>query len=123
LLLDTHVLLWWLDDAPVLSADVRAAIGDPENLVYVSAATVWEMTIKRALGKLDLPAEWAEVLAGEPFRRLSITWEHALKVEELPDVHRDPFDRMLVAQSLVEDLVLVTHDDVLTQYDVSTLTT
>ena len=76
-----------------------------------------------SLGKLDIPTDWAEVLADEPFRRLYVTWEHAIKVEELPEVHRDPFDRMLVAQSLVEDLVLVTHDSVLAQYSIPTLMT
>ena len=123
LLLDTHVLLWWLDDSPALSHDARAAIAEPENTVYVSSATVWEMAIKRALGKLDVPTDWAEVLADEPFHRLYVTWDHAIKVGELPDEHRDPFDRMLVAQSLVEDLVLVTHDSALARYSISTLMT
>ena len=123
LLLDTHVLLWWLDDNPALSQDARAAISDPENLVYVSSATVWEMAIKRGLGKLDLPGNWVEVLTDEPFHQLHITWEHACRVERLPSLHRDPFDRILVAQSLIEDLVLVTHDDILARYEISTLLT
>jgi len=122
LLLDTHVLLWWLEDNEALSPDVRSAIADPENLVHVSSATVWEMAIKSALGKLELPADWVEVLEGEPFRQLPITWEHARKIEELPAVHRDPFDRMLIAQSIVENLVLVTHDHLLSRYGISTLT-
>jgi PIN domain nuclease of toxin-antitoxin system len=117
------VLLWWLDDAPRLVPDARKEIGSPRNLVYVSAVTAWEIAIKRALGKLDLPDNWAEVVMSEPFRRLAVTWEHALGLCSLPDLHRDPFDRLLVAQARAEGLVLVTGDDIVTRYDVKTLTT
>jgi PIN domain nuclease of toxin-antitoxin system len=121
LLLDTHVLLWWLADDPALSARARAAIGHTDNLVYVSAVTLWEIVIKRSLGKLDLPGDWAEVLAREPFRRLPVTWDHALRVAQLPNVHRDPFDRLLIAQAMEEDLVLVTGDELLARYTAQTL--
>jgi PIN domain nuclease of toxin-antitoxin system len=121
LLLDTNVLLWWLDDAPRLTLEARDAIATPRNLVYVSSVTAWEITIKRALGKLDIPENWSEIVMGEPFRRLSVTWEHALDVGSLPDLHRDPFDRLLVAQARVEGLVLVTGDEIVTRYDVETL--
>jgi PIN domain nuclease of toxin-antitoxin system len=121
LLLDTSVLLWWLDDAPQLAAAARDAIATPRNLVYVSSVTAWEITIKRGLGKLQIPANWDEVVETEPFRRLSVTWEHALAVGELPDIHRDPFDRLLVAQARVEGLVLITGDDDVARYDVETL--
>ncbi|MBT3379617.1 MAG: type II toxin-antitoxin system VapC family toxin [Lentisphaerae bacterium] len=121
LLLDTHVLLWWLADAPQLSPVARETIADPDNVVYVSTVGVWEIVIKRGLGKLDIPDEWVECLTEEPFQRLQITWEHALEVGRLPDLHRDPFDRLLIAQSRVEDLVLATHDEIVPRYDVKTL--
>lgn len=121
LLLDTNVLLWWLDDAPRLSAEARAAIATPRNVAYVSAVTAWEITIKRALGKLEIPENWCDLVMAEPFRRLAITWEHAVDVGSLPDLHRDPFDRLLVAQARVEGLVLVTGDDVVMRYAVKAL--
>ncbi len=121
LLLDTSVLLWWLDDSPNLTAEAREAIATPRNVVYVSAVTAWEITIKRALGKLDIPENWSEVVRAEPFRRLAVTWEQALDVGSLPNVHRDPFDRLLVAQARVEGLVMVTSDELVTRYDVKTL--
>jgi PIN domain nuclease of toxin-antitoxin system len=123
LLLDTHVLLWWLDDAPNLLPTVREAISEPRNRVYVSAVSGWEIVVKRSLGKLDIPEDWAEVLLEEPFLRLPITWEHAIEVGRLPDLHRDPFDRLLLAQAQKEDLVLVTHDEAILQYPVRTLRT
>lgn len=121
LLLDTNVLLWWLDDAPRLGAAAREAIAAPRNVVYVSAVTAWEITIKRGLGKLEIAENWADLLLGEPFRRLPITWEHTLAVGSLPDLHRDPFDRLLVAQAQMEGLVLVTGHDIVTHYAVRTL--
>lgn len=119
LLLDTHVLLWWLADAPELEARARAAIADAANLVYVSAVSVWEIEIKRALGKLRVPADWAKSLNEGAFRRLPVTWEHALRVARLPPIHRDPFDRLLVAQAHVERLTLVTGDATVRRYGVS----
>ncbi len=121
LLLDTNVLLWWLNGSPRLAAEASDAIATPRNVVYVSSVTAWEITIKRALGKLEIPENWAEVVAAESFRRLAATWEHALDVASLPELHRDPFDRLLVAQARVEGLVLVTGDDIVTRYDVKTL--
>lgn len=121
LLVDTHVLLWWLADDPRLSATARSAIADPANLVAVSAATVWEVSIKQALGKLDAPGDLPTVLRDGAFDPLPITVDHALLAGSLPAHHRDPFDRMLVAQAMIEDLVLVTHDEELRPYDVSLL--
>ena len=123
LLLDTHVLLWWLADDPQLSVESRNAIGAADHLVYVSAVNIWEIVIKRDLGKLTLPDEWYDAVADDAFRRLPITWEHAHKVSTLPNLHRDPFDRLLVAQAMCEDLVLVTHDDLVAGYGVATIKT
>ena len=121
ILLDTHVLLWWLSDDPCLGEKARRAIGDVNNLAFVSAASIWEIVIKKALGKLDLPASFREVLAAESFQALDMTREHAFQVASLPLHHRDPFDRMLVAQCQVEGLTLVTNDPEIRKYDVKTL--
>jgi PIN domain nuclease of toxin-antitoxin system len=121
LLLDTHVLLWWLADAEGLSPEAREAVADSANVVYASAVSAWEIVVKRALGKLEIPDDWPAALAAEPFLHLPVSWEHALEVGRLPDLHRDPFDRLLIAQSRVEDLVLVTHDQAILEYDLKTL--
>ena len=123
LLLDTHVLLWWLADDRRLGAEAREAIGDPGHHVFVSAASIWEIVIKQAVGKLSVPADFTSALAGEPLLSLPITAAHALAVKALPPIHQDPFDRMLVAQCLVEALTLVTADGRLKQYPVDTLGT
>jgi PIN domain nuclease of toxin-antitoxin system len=123
LLLDTHVLLWWLDDNPALGESARQAISDPSRLVFMSAVSIWEIVIKKALGKLDVPDELADVLDEQPFHYLDMTAEHAFKVGELPFHHRDPFDRLLIAQSLVDGLTLVTHDSDIGKYDIPVLRT
>ena len=119
LLLDTHILIWWLD--PTISTLSKAAydvISDGESLVFVSVATAWEITIKKALGKLDAPANLEEELARHRFQPLPITISHALAVGQLPPHHNDPFDRILVAQAKVEGLTLVTRDEKLKMYDI-----
>jgi PIN domain nuclease of toxin-antitoxin system len=118
-LLDTHVLLWWMEDAPRLGSGVRDLIADPDHDVVVSAASIWEAAIKRALGKLrfDTPA-LLQALRQESVRVLSITAEHALAAGDLPRHHDDPFDRMLVAQAAAEGFRIVTHDGRLQQYGV-----
>ena len=110
LLLDTHVLLWWLADDASLSPRVREVVADGENIVFVSAVTVWEIRIKHKLGKLRIPGNFRQILDGQLFLPLDITAEHAHTVGELPDHHRDPFDRMLLAQAAVEKLTVVTAD-------------
>jgi len=116
LLLDTHALLWWLGADPELSQQAREAISNRENLVFVSAATIWEMTIKKALGKLKTPGNLEEALEANNFLPLPITISHALDVGKLPLIHQDPFDRMLVAQAGVEGLTLVTRDENIQKY-------
>ena len=118
LLLDTHVLLWWLDDHPTLSRKAKAAIADGKNLVFISAVVIWEIRIKQALGKLAIPQNFQKVLNDQPFEMLDITVEHAHAIRDLPVHHRDPFDRMLVAQTKVEHLTLVTRDICLKKYKI-----
>ena len=121
LLLDTHVLLWALTDDSSLTAAARAAIVDGRNRVVVSAVSAWEITIKRSLGKLRAPADLAEEVAAHRFTPLAVSLEHALAVGALPDLHRDPFDRLLVAQAGVEGLTIVTRDRAIARYDVDVL--
>ena len=121
LLLDTHVLLWWLDDPAQLSGAAVAAIRDEGNVVCVSAATAWEIVIKKALGKLDAPDNLDEVLRECRFTPLPITVAHALAVRSLPMHHRDPFDRMLVAQSHAEGMTVVTRDPKVLEYTVANI--
>jgi PIN domain nuclease of toxin-antitoxin system len=121
LLLDTHALLWWLDDNPTLSAEARDAIADGRNLVFVSAVVIWEVRIKQSLGKLQLPSNFREVLSSQAFDELPLTVDHAHRLAELPPHHRDPFDRMLVAQAIAERLTIVTRDPDIPRYPVRTL--
>ena len=121
ILLDTHVLLWWLADDPELGAPGRDAISTPENLISFSAASIWEIRIKQAIGKLDLPDDFADVLARQPFEALSVTVAHAHALGDLPLLHRDPFDRLLVAQARLDGFTILTRDHVIRQYDVPTL--
>ena len=118
LLLDTHVVFWWLMEAP-LSERARFAIEDRQNDALFSMASAWEVAIKQSLGKLDPPEDFAEAAAGEGFELLRIELSHVRAVRSLPLHHRDPFDRMLVAQAQVEGLTLVTRDRRLRAYDVA----
>jgi PIN domain nuclease of toxin-antitoxin system len=118
LLLDTHVLLWWLDDPRRLSTEAAAAIRDPANEVFVSAASAWEIAIKKALGKLDAPNNLMEALNACRFSPLSIAIKHALAIQDLPPRHHDPFDRMLLAQATAEGMTLVTRDAEMLKYAV-----
>ena len=118
LLVDTHAVLWWLADDPTLSDTARAAIGDPGNEPLVSAASLWEIAIKRALGKLSAPDDLPDVIANEGFGELPVVARHAWAVRGLPLHHRDPFDRLLVAQARVEGLPVVTGDPGFAAYGV-----
>jgi PIN domain nuclease of toxin-antitoxin system len=120
LLLDTHVVLWWLTDDPTLADQLKETI-DQEIDVFVSAVTVWEVTIKQQLGKITAPADLPEAIRDSDLANLPVTADHAVAAGRLPLVHRDPFDRMLVAQALTEGLTLVTRDKALRGYDVPVL--
>ncbi len=121
LLLDTHVLLWWLESRSLLAAPAAAAIAAEDSQVFVSAATAWEMSIKRALGKLRCPEDLEDALAVNRFQPLPITVRHGLLAGGLPPHHGDPFDRLLVAQAQAEGLTLVTRDPILGSYGVAAL--
>lgn len=118
LLLDTHVLLWWLGDPGQLSKHAKRAIQDGSNRVYISAAVAWEIAIKKSLGKLDVPDDLEEMMGANRFLPLPVTIAHALGVLSLPNHHRDPFDRMLIAQALHEGFRLVTRDREIAKYPV-----
>lgn len=119
LLLDTNVVVWVLAGLPI-SAAARSAIETGES-VFVSAATIWEITVKTALGQLVSPGDLPERLLDLGAQPLAMEWEHARAVRDLPPLHRDPFDRMLIAQAVVEQLTLVTRDATIQRYDVPTI--
>jgi PIN domain nuclease of toxin-antitoxin system len=121
LLLDTHILLWWLANSPSLPNQARDLIADPSNAVFVSAVTLWEIWLKQSLGKLQLPSDFEEKLTGESFESLPLLAAHTREVAGLPWRHRDPFDRMLIAQARVARLTLVTADAVSASYGDFTL--
>ncbi|HYQ77123.1 type II toxin-antitoxin system VapC family toxin [Cellulomonas sp.] len=121
LLLDTHVVLWWLADDPQLGARHRELIADPGNDVHFSAVSVAEIAIKSSLGKLTAPADVVTPLVDDGIAPVPFTPEHAAALRGLPWHHRDPFDRMLACQAQVEDLVLATVDARLGEYDIRTV--
>ena len=124
LLLDTHALLWWLAGDRKLSAAARSAIGDEENIVFISAASASEISTKHRLGKLDASAlvgEMAAVLAEQDLQTLDITVDHAERAGLLPGEHRDPFDRMLIAQAQAENLTLVSNETAFDGYGITRL--
>lgn len=121
LLLDTHVLLWWLANDETLSVPVREAIADTNNVVAVSAVSAWEMSIKQSLGKLEVPADLAEQVERNGFDALSITIADGLAAGRLPRHHDDPFDRILVAQARAHGLTVVTRDRRFPPYGIDVL--
>ena len=121
-LLDSHAFLWWLAEDPRLTDGARQAIADPAAIVYVSAATIWELAIKAALGKLDLDsADLVGEIEENDFIELPMTARHAFAAANLPRHHEDPFDRMLIAQGQLEDLTIVTRDPAFRAYGVAIL--
>lgn len=117
LLLDTHVILWWLEDSAELSDQVKDLL-DTEPTVHLSAVSAWEIAIKQSLGKLDGPDDLAERVRDSQFTSLPITAGHGVRAGRLPALHRDPFDRILVAQAQIEGMTVVTRDKWIPQYDV-----
>ena len=121
LLLDSHIAFWSLTDPDKLGDDCRERIEDGNNIVFVSSATVWELRLKWSRGKLTLPEEFESKLWETGFAELKISWSHATRTSRLPDIHQDPFDRILIAQALEDDLVLVTRDGMIQKYEVPLL--
>ncbi len=119
LLLDTHLLIWAVDQYERLSTQARELIGDPANELAFSTASLWEVAIKHALRRADFlydPRVMRRALLDNRYQELPVTGEHAVAVAGLPPLHRDPFDRMLVAQSIVEGIMLLTGDPLVAQY-------
>ena len=117
LLLDTNAFIWWVGDDPRLGPSARSIIADSENDVFVSAASAWEISIKRAKGKLGF-GDVETALEAHAFEPLAIELEHGVAAGDLPPHHRDPFDRVLIAQARRESLAIVTADDAFALYDV-----
>jgi PIN domain nuclease of toxin-antitoxin system len=119
LLLDTHILLWATEDSPRLSQIARTLMSDPENELYFSAASLWEVAIKRAQGKADFKVDariLRRALLDNGYLELPVLGDHAVALESLPPIHKDPFDRILIAQAMAEGITLLTVDAEIAQY-------
>ena len=124
ILLDTHAVKWFFDDDKRLPKSAIEAIYTPESNIYISMASIWEMAIKLSIGKLQLNggiANFFDAINDNGFRLLDITPEHTIEVIKMPFIHRDPFDRMLIAQAMIEDMVIMTIDTNITKYEVKTI--
>jgi PIN domain nuclease of toxin-antitoxin system len=124
-LLDTHTFLWWVADDPQISLNAKDIISNPDNEIYFSIVSAWEIIIKVGTGKLTL-SEPAEIyipsrVASNQFETIPVQMSHILRINNLPSFHKDPFDRLLIAQSLVEDLALITVDGAITRYPIKTI--
>ncbi|MGE3320235.1 MAG: type II toxin-antitoxin system VapC family toxin [Candidatus Berkiella sp.] len=120
-LLDTHVILWWLTEPKNISTKARKIISDKEENIFISSASCWEMAIKKGVGRLKFPANLLEILTNEGFDIISISASESLSVADLPLIHHDPFDRMLIIQAKLNDMVLITRDETIMKYPVITL--
>ena len=121
LLLDTHVFIWWDSSDTQLGIAAAAAIGDSDNRIFVSAASAWEIAIKRQAGRFDFTGSPSQAIAKNGFHPLPILGEHGEAAAVLPSIHKDPFDRILVAQSLSEGIPLITKDAQLSLYGIRTI--
>jgi PIN domain nuclease of toxin-antitoxin system len=116
-LLDTHIFLWWMSDAEQLSKEVFNIISDGSNQIYISSATIWEIAIKEALGKLEIDADLDHAIEENGFIELKVSAICANATKKLEQIHRDPFDRMLIAQAIERDMTLITVDGYIVQYN------
>lgn len=123
LLLDTHILIWWLSNDPKLSQQENNIISNPDNLVFVSAGASWEIAVKKMIGKLDAPDDLPAALAANDFLELPITIEHTQHLYQLPMHHNDPFDRIMIAQAISESLFFLTRDSKISLYPVIVIPT
>lgn len=115
-LLDTHVVLWWYFDSSRLKDAHRQIIADEANELYVSAAAIWEIEVKRRNGKIECPTDMMERIKADGFRILPIMAEHLVPLRSIPPIHNDPFDRIMVCQSIVEEIPLISYDDKVNAY-------
>lgn len=115
-LLDTHILIWWAEDNKKLKSQHKEIIADPENMIFVSVVSVWEVIIKTKLKKIRLKTSVDKIIERYDFNVIDIKMEHILALNKLKDYHKDPFDRLLIVQSKVEDLTLLTDDKLINQY-------
>jgi len=120
-LLDTHVVLWWLTDPKEIATKARKIIADKEESIYISSASCWEMAIKKGIGRLKFPANLLDILTSEGFDIIPITANESLSVADLPLIHQDPFDRLLIVQAKLNDMILITRDETIVKYPVITL--
>ena len=120
-LLDTHRLLWWLSEPKKLTSPVVEAISNPDNDIFVSAVSAWEMTIKKRLKKLKAPNNLIETLSSKDLKQLPVLFEHILTFEKIKPLHNDPFDQLLIAQAKYEQMTIITSDKWIPKYKISTL--
>lgn len=120
-LLDTHILIWWMSKNSKLSEKISNILRNPHNQLFISTASIWEIIIKRAKKRLKVPQDIEKALKTSGFQLLPMQLSHVLKIETLPPIHHDPFDRMLIAQSNVENLTLITSDQKFWQYKLNLL--
>jgi len=124
-LTDTHIFLWWITDNPRLSEHVRKAVASPENEIFLSSASTWEMVIKSSVGKLSLPSSpdlfIRKQLALNDIKILNVTIEHTFALLKLPMIHKDPFDRILIAQANAENLIIITDDVLIKKYGITVM--
>lgn len=118
-LLDTHVILWWLTDPKKIAPKAHKLISDKTNEIFISSVSLWEMAIKKSIGRLILPHNLLPTITSEGFGFLSITPEDSLGVADLPLIHNDPFDRLLIIQAKLHDLVIISHDTKIAEYPVA----
>jgi|SRR5579872_3910373 len=120
-LLDTHIILWWLTTPNKIHKKAQKIIKDKSNSVYVSSASLWEMAIKKSIGRLTLPYNLIEIIAVENFKILPVSAEESLGVADLPMHHTDPFDRLMIMQAKLNDLIIITRDSKFAEYPVITI--
>jgi len=119
--LDTHIFVWVMEGSKLLPESIKNKIADPNNKIFVSAVSIWEIVIKRNLKKIKIDFDIETSIGKAGIEVLAIEASHALEIEKLPPHHKDPFDRMLVAQAIVEKLMIITQDEKIKKYDVSVL--
>lgn len=120
-IIDTHIFVWWMEKDNRLRKNIENIIADPQNFIFLSTVCVWELVTKKKIGRLRLPKDWKETVNSGRFEILPINLEHVLALETLPLYHKDPFDRMLIAQAQVENCRLITVDPKIKKYKVRTL--